>query len=344
MASLMAVVAVTLLLLATSAQAQPLSAGDRLQVTVEAGEEFSGRFQLDQQVRLHLPYAGPVGLIGLDAEAAGGVVAQHLVQSSLFKPGFARATVQVVAWAPLPVHVSGAVFSPGAHRINLPTPARDRSSERSEELPGAMLPERRLSDALRAAGGVTPWADVANLGVRRNGHTRLYDLRHLLDGRTGDDPLLHARDEVIVPLRDRADTGLLRPSPITPPGIKIFASNLIQPATSNSAATVGGGQLSLAYGARLSQAVIAANCVGGIAPTSASRQAMLVRTDRSDGHTRQWVVPVEAVVRETSDERNPFLLEGDAITCYDSTVTGIRDVFRALADIVLPFTLLRWLP
>lgn len=332
-----------MLLLARGAVAMPLSAGDRLQVVVEAGEEFSGRYQIDAQGRIQMPYLGAVMLKGLEPEAASAVVAERLVSAGLFRRSFVRTSILVLVWAPLEVRVSGAVFYPGAHRINSPPPA-DRAPQRTDDLPGGSLPERRLSDALRAAGGVTPWADVAHIAVRRQGQTRLYNLWGLIMGEAGEDPSLQAGDEVLVASLAEAQPTLARPSAITPPGIKIFMSNLIQPAQSNAQATANGGQLSMAYGSRFGQAAVAGNCVGGIVGTSAGRSAVLVRTDRATGRTTTWDAPVEELMRDATEARNPLLMEGDAVACYDANVTTLRDVFRTLADVLSPLALFRRIP
>lgn len=329
-----------LVLLSSAAHAVPLTAGDRIQVTVQSGEEFSGKYQVDVAGLVRLPYAGYIPVAKLEPEAAAEVISARLVSAGLFKRNFARTAVQVLVWAPVDIRVAGAVFYPGAHRINLP-PGRERAPERSEDLPGAALPDRRLSDALRAAGGVTPWADVAKVMVRRGDVMQSYDLWGLIQGRPVDDPMLQSGDEVWVASLDQPQAGLVRPSSITPPGIKVFVSNLIVPAESNTAATVGGGSMSFSYGSRFSQAVVAANCVGGISNTSAPRSAVLVRTDRVTGETRHWDSSVETLIRAASDANNPFLLEGDGVACYDSSVTGVRDVFKTLSDIFLPLAVLR---
>jgi len=326
-------------LMSTAAHAVPLSAGDRLQVVVEAGEDFTGKYQLDVGGQVQLAYAGPVVLAGLEPEAAGAAISDRLVSTGIFKRGFVRTAVQVLAWAPVEVRVSGEVFYPGAHRINM-APTRDRAPDRSEEVPGAALPERRLSDALRAAGGVTPWADIAHIALRRGGRTRSVDLWGLLRGEPGDDPAMQSGDEVLVSRLELAQPALARPSAITPPGIKIFVSNLIQPALSNAQATASGGAISLAYGARFSQAVVAANCVGGTSIAS-SRSAVLVRTDRISGTTRHWDAPVEQLMRAATDDINPLLLESDAVACYDSTVVSAREVFHAVYEMLVPFAVLK---
>jgi polysaccharide export outer membrane protein len=343
MALAMCLVALSLLLGASAVQAQPLNPGDRLQLTVEGGAEFSGRFQLDSQGRLQLPYAGPLRLSGLRVEEASQAVSDRLVRASLFKAGFARVTVQVLAWAPVPVHVSGEVFNPGAVKVNTPS-AREHAVEPGAELPGAAPADRRLSSALRAAGGVTPWADLGHVAVRRAGKTELHDLRFLFDGGFGEDPDLQAFDEILVPTRETPDTALLRPSSVTPPGIKIMVSNILQPTSGNAGAAIGNGAISLSYGSRLVQAAVAANCVGGASLTNASRHVVLLRTNRRDGTTQNWQVGVERLVAGTDPHENPFLQEGDAVACYDASMTGIRDVFRALTELVTPFSLLRRMP
>jgi polysaccharide biosynthesis/export protein len=331
--------ALALFLISSMAIAMPLTAGDRLHIIVASGEEFSGRYQVDVQGRIQMPYTTPIMVAGLEPDAAAAAISDRLVSSGLFRLNFVRTSVSVVYWAPVQVSVSGAVFYPGAVRINLPIP-RDRAPERQEEIPGGALPERRLSDALRAAGGVTPWADVSNVMVRRNGISVLHNLWGILRGENSLDPSLQSGDEVIVPTMPLPQAALARPSAITPPGVKIFMSNLITPAQSNNQATVSGGTISLPYGTRLSQAVIAGNCVGGIGSTAANRAAVLIRTDRILGTTSTLDAQVEDLIRVPIAENNPVLLEGDAVACYDSKVTNVRDVFRSLSDLLSPLSII----
>ena len=43
------------------------------------------------------------------------------------------------------------------------------------------------------------------------------------------------------------------------------------------------------------------------------------------------------------DEFNPYLLPGDALACYDSQASDLRDIARMVTDILLPLTLLKTL-
>jgi polysaccharide biosynthesis/export protein len=332
---------VLMLVTASIAHASPLTAGDRVQVVLENGEGFSGKYQVDLLGQIVLPYAGPVSVAGLDTHHAALAITQQLEARGLFRTGAARTTLQVLWWAPMSVRVSGEVFNPGTHAVNMPA-SRDRTIERAEEIPGAYAPNRNLSDALKAAGGITTWADLGHIVLRRRGVTTVHDVRHLLSGTPGVDPSLQEGDEVLVPRMEKPDASQARPSAITPPGIKVFAGNMVQ-SQNNAPSANALGALPMAYGSRFSQAVVAVNCAGGIGWSNASRMATLVRTQRLDGTTQRWNVPVEQLLTEGHDEINPLLQEGDAVACYDSNVTGWREVFRALTEILMPISIYRGL-
>lgn len=333
---------VVMVMTASAAQAAPLTAGDRVQVVLENGEGFSGKYQVDLQGQIALPYAGSVSVAGLDTHHAALAVTHQLEARGLFRVGAARTTLQVLWWAPLNVRVSGEVFNPGTHAINMPA-SRDRAIERAEEIPGAYAPNRNLSDALKVAGGITTWADLGQIVLKRRGQTSVHDVRHLLSGMPGVDPALQEGDEVVVLRMARPDAGQARPSAITPPGIKVFAGNMVQ-SQNNAPAANALGALPMAYGSRFSQAVVAVNCAGGIGWSNASRMATLVRTQRLDGTTQRWNVPVEQLLTEGHEAINPLLQEGDAVACYDSDVTGWREVFRVLTEILTPLSIFRGLP
>jgi polysaccharide biosynthesis/export protein len=333
---------VLMVLTADAAHATPLTSGDRVQVVLENGEGFSGKYQVDVQGQIALPFAGAVAISGMDTAAAAQAITERLETRGLFRAGAARTTVQVLWWAPLNVRVSGEVFNPGVVAVNMPA-SRDRTIERAEEIPGAYVPNRNLSDALKAAGGVTTWADLGQVVLRRAGVTTHHDVRHLLSGAPGRDPALQEGDEIVVARLAQADASLARPSGITPPGIKVFAGNMVQ-SQNNAPAANALGALPMAYGSRLSQAVVAVNCAGGIGWSNASRMATLVRTDRQSGQTQRWNVAVEQLLDEGHDDINPLLQEGDAVACYDSRVTGWREVFKVLVDILTPISIFRNLP
>lgn len=328
-----------LLVLTREANAAALSRGDRVALVVADGEDFAGQYQVSQNGELEVPHLGNVAVLGLEPRQAAARIAAALESARLFKPGRAQVTMQVMDWATIEVFVDGEVHLPGRVRLNQ-APGRDRAPDPKTDLPGAATPERRLSDALRAAGGIRPTADLGHVTLWRRGEISGHDLRGLLTGAPALDPQLIDGDRIVVHNTGVTDPLLVRPSLITPPGMRIYVSNLTSPAFNNNASTMNNGSVSLPYGSRLSQAIIAANCVGGIGATNAGRHAMLVRTERLSGETRRWDAPVEALIEGSRETENPLLAEGDGVACYDSGVTTVRDVVRTLAEIILPWRVL----
>ena len=121
----------------------------------------------------------------------------------------------------------------------------------------------------------------------------------------------------------------------------MFLSNLTVPATGNAISAVGKEASSLPYGSRLLSAAMSANCVGGINATSASRHAVLVRTNPLSGRAEALERPIHDLLRHPEELAvNPHLMPNDSIACYDSGVTNLRDIARTIADVLLPFSLL----
>jgi len=192
-------------------------------------------------------------------------------------------------------------------------------------------------------GGITPYADIQHVKLVRRQVEQTLDLTGLFTGDLLADLPLVAGDQIIVPKLEKFQAYLVRPSQITIPGMKVFISNLTVPATSNASSAVSGlqGGISLSYGARFSQAIIAGNCAGGTQITNSNRFALLLRTNRLTGETSVLERPIEDLLRKpNNDLDNPLLLPDDAVACYDSVVTNVRDVFRSLTDFINPLNLL----
>ncbi|WP_204368505.1 polysaccharide biosynthesis/export family protein [Neosynechococcus sphagnicola] len=244
-------------------------------------------------------------------------------------------------WAPVQVSIAGELFQPGRVLINEPSdvPMITSISGDSRQITGNYPVRRYLTVAIRAAGGILPTANVTQVKLRRGHQEQTIDLSGVFTGTPIEDIPLIAGDQIIVPRSDRFQPELMRPSQITPPGIKVFVSNLTTPATSNATSAVGNQQegITFPYGARFSQAVISANCAGGISTTNADRKAILVRVDALTGKTTVVERKVEELLRNSySNEDNPPLLPRDGVACYDSNITNTRDIFRSISDLLNP--------
>lgn len=322
------------------ALALPLSPGDRIRLLIPEGELFSGVYEVNIDGNIQIPYLEPLAVKGLEISEVKQKIYHTLIDRKFFQPQFLQVNVSILQWAAVQVSVSGATFQAGRVSINNRS-AEDRSLQQNQSS-GDNPPERYLTAALRGAGGITPMANVKEIRVIRDGLEQVVDLSGIFTGEEVEDVALIAGDRVIVPELPQQQNNLVRPSQITPPGIRVFLSNLTTPATNNASSSIKSDGSSFPYGARLSQAVIAANCVGGTSPTNAPRRAVLVRTDRQTGATKVFDRDVEEIIRNSTDDtNNPFLMPEDGVGCYDSTVTDVRDVVRTITDILLtPFNLI----
>lgn len=321
------------------AQIPLISPGDRLRIEIADGDHFNGRYEIDMDGALKLPYLAPLKVVGRNIGQIEEALSHALIEAEFFKPQRIRISARVHEWSHVQVNVSGAVFNPGRVTIN----AR-RAEERAlkQHLVNGDFPsERLLAAALRAAGGVRPDAAIDRIQLLRNGRKLEFDYRGVLLGHPSPQVPLMSGDTVHVPETGWFDQRLLTTSSITPPGIRVFLSNLTVPAFGNAASAVGQHATSLPYGSRLLTAAVTANCVGGIRSTNASRQVVLVRSDARPDTNQVIERQVEDLVAAPGDdENNPPLQPNDSVSCYDSGVTTMRDIMRTFYEFLLPFSLM----
>lgn len=315
-----------------------LAAGDMLRLTVEDDDLFSGNLVISASGTVALRHVGSVSLAGLSMPAAEDLIEETFVRARIYRPGYASATLRVNSWAAIDVGVEGALFQPGIVTIN-DLPAEAVRADKAEAA-GDHAIQRRLSAALRAAGGVRPDADLSQVVVIRGGQRSTHDLSGILNGETAADPFLMSGDKIFVPTQGCFDGELARPSPVTLPGIRIFLSNLTVPARANAASAISQHATSVPYGTTLFQALFSANCVGGTQVTNAGRFAILSSRDPLTGEAVVIQRAVEDLVRRSDrDQFNPVLMPYDAIACYDSVVTNVRDVLAMMGEVAGPSVL-----
>jgi len=317
-----------------------LSAGDRVALVLEDGEEFSGSYAVGLDGQLRIPYLPPVPVSGLTVAAARAEIAATFVAEGILTPQASVVSLVPLLWAAVQVNVSGAVNSPGPVIINDRTHVETRPDLKTRS--GDLAPDRYLAAALRAAGGVRPDADIANTWLIRDGVKMRIDLRPLLNGLATSQPALMAGDRIDIPSVGYFQEALAKPSAITSPGFRIYISNLSIPATGNAASAVAGEATRLPNGSRLSHALTSANCIGGTQMTNAGRSALLVSRNPVTKELTSHAYRVYDVTQYANDTRNnPYLLPEDAIACFDSSVTVTRDLFRTVVDVLSPLEVLR---
>ncbi|WP_339950966.1 polysaccharide biosynthesis/export family protein [uncultured Albimonas sp.] len=306
-----------------------LSAGDLLRLEVGEDGTFSGDFEVASDGRLKPPYITPIAAAGRATDAVQRALTERLVAEGYYPAPGPRISLRLVSRGPARVHVGGAVFEPGA--VSVGGVGRDDRDAAREAASGAGDARRSLAEALRNAGGIRPDADLSRVRITRGGVVREVDLTGALAGRAFDDPTLIAGDTIEVPSRGCFQEALMAPSAVTPPGVKVFMSNLTRPADANALSAVGKDARELRYGARFTQAVVGMNCVGGAKLTNADRTAVLFTRDPATGESIVIERRIEDLIRRADrDELDPFILPGDALACYDSDVIDLVEVAKAV--------------
>lgn len=309
------------------------SIGDRFNMLVLNSPEFSGDYAINADGNVILPFAGQIPANGLTNDELERHIRRALIRKGILSEQSSRVTVRPIQYAPVNVTVAGAVFSPGRHTINFVRDKEKIDQIRSQSGDGPL--DRFIPSSLRVAGGVRPDADLANIKVIRDGKTFKLNWRGAITGEPVDDMPLISGDHVQVGETNCFQSALVRPTQITPGGIRVFTSNLTTPSLGsiNPQQATGG----VAYGTRLLQGLVNANCVGGSYATNARRYAVLISRNPKTGKTEVIQRAVEDLVRSADrDAINPFLMPEDAIACYDSGVTEFRDVMSVLWGIVPP--------
>lgn len=311
---------------------EALSPGDLLTVVVGTDTVFTGSFEVSTDGVLRLPHLSEIPVRGRDAAGLEMEIAERLVSEGLYRR-LPRVSVRLTDPAGARVLVAGAVFQPGQHGVG-GGGGRDRDTTRQLAM-GTDGGARSLSAALRAAGGVRPDADLANVRLVRAGKARVLDMRGALAGHGYDDATLVTGDWIEVPSLGCFQEALMVSGAISPPGVSVYMSNLTKPADANALSAIGRDTRQMPYGTRFLQAAVTMNCVGGTQATNADRSAVLFSRNPITGQSVVIERRLEDLLRRADrDELDPFLMPGDAIACYDSTVTNITDVARSVATVL----------
>ena len=311
------------------------SPGDRFNIQVPGAAEFSGDYMINADGRIILPYAGEIQAVGLSNSELTKKIEGALVRADLFQSDAFRISVRPVQYAPINITVAGAVFLPGRFVINSIN-AADKGDKAMTKFGDSPL-DRFVPAALRAAGGVRPDADLNKIILVRNGVSRQLNWQGAITGAPVDDfPLLEG-DHLFVTEADCFQSALMRPSQITPAGVRVFMSNLTVPSLSNANAAINKDSTSAPYGTRFLAGLVLANCVGGSLASNASRHGILITRNPKTQRTEVIQRPIEELVRSADrDAMNPFLMPDDAIACYDSAITDLREVGTTIQTLITP--------
>lgn len=318
---------------------ETIQKGDLIRLTCQRFKEIEGVHQVTASGGLNLPYLGDIYVAGLIRQQSQRKVIDRLVELAWLDNNLLELNISIIEQAAISVSVFGAVFNPGRTVINAKPAIKPVQQIRQET--GAYAGARNLLQAISNAGGVRPDADIKNILLIRDSKPYLFDLQPIIKGGVLPNlPDLNAGDELYVPSIGQEQRSLVTPSDITPPGLRIFASNLTAPALSNAQSAVGNDSSRLPYGASLIDAAISSNCVGGTHMANASRSILLIT--KNHGSNQQIVVnrTINQLLENSSNVMvNPYIMPNDGVACYDSKFTNFRDVARGLGDLISPLIL-----
>lgn len=311
------------------------STGDRFNVQVPGAPEFSGDFVVNADGRVILPFAGEIPVRGVTNDQLTKDIERALIKAKLFEAQGFKIAVRPVQYAPINITVSGAVFLRGRFTINADHPAAGDTKALTKT--GDSPLDRFVGAALRAANGVRPDADLTTIRLTRGGKSYTLNWAGAITGEPVDDVPLLDGDHVHVSESACFQSALVRPSQITLGGIRVFISNLTQPALHNSGSAINKDSSGMPYGTRLLAGAVASNCVGGSLASNAGRYAILITRNPKTKETEVIQRSIEELVLSPDrDTINPYLMPDDAIACYDSAVTDTREVANTLSTILSP--------
>ncbi len=320
-------------------QQQFFSRGDLLKLKIQSMPEFDGLYTINSQGELELPFSQSVVALHKTRSQLIKEIQKRLYDSEWFATDNVFVELSLVNMSSIDVSVYGAVFNQG--RVTINSKPALKASEVIQHEAGTYASGRDLVAAISAAGGIRPDADLFRVIIKRQGRYFSANLEQLISGAGyGATPNLVHGDQIFVMSNGAEDTSLIRPSQITPPGMRVQMSNLTAPALSNAQSAIGADATRLPYGSSLLDAAVSANCVGGTHQANASRSILLIT--RHYGAKEQIVIrrSINQLLAGSSDYSvNPYLMPNDGVACYDSKFTNIRDVARGIGELFGPVIL-----
>jgi polysaccharide biosynthesis/export protein len=286
----------------------PLKTGDRVAIRILGFPDLSGEQNISADGSINLPLVGRIEVLGLSSESAAERIANALL------PYVRRPQVSLTLVTPssLRISVTGEVLNPGPRSILL-------SEENSNTV--------RLSDALIAAGGITPNANLRSVTIRRQPQGVLHGLESLFaevdlweaiqTGNLSKDPIIFSNDEIVVPRVQgyNPDQATLLSSTIAPTTVSVsVAGEVYRP-----------GQVQIPPSADITAAIAAA---GGPTRNANTRSITLFRISPT-GQLRQQSFSLGAA--------STTILNGDVIIVRRSMTSNILNF---LGDIASPIRVL----
>lgn len=300
-------------------QAYTLGAGDIVRVDIfDITPELAleQRYTILPDGTLNLPWVGSVPLSGLTLGEAANVLSQRFGR-------FIRnpvVTVSLLAPRPLKVGVIGEVNRPGAYIISVISNEVTQTSlnQRTASEGGNQWP--RVSQAVQTAGGITGFANLREVRIRRPKVTGGEEIiaidlwKFLSQGDLNQDILLRDGDTIMVP-----KAPALSPEEATQVAVSNFSPATIGVSVVGEVGSPG--TIQVKPSTTLNQAIMAA---GGFRGGRASRKNVDLIRLNPDGTISRRRLSID-LDQNMNEERNPRLFNNDIVVVNRTFITGVND-------------------
>lgn len=317
-----------------------LSSGDVININIMNHDVLSKDYIVKSNGHIYLPWINPIDTQGLSIDELSKKIKDNYINKKIFNEDGFYIIIKVKKYAPISIKVNGEVFKPGLIVINKNKPELNQY----QNLDISYVEDKMLTLAIKLAGGVKPTANIRNVRLIRSGIEYHINLIGVLDDNNFHDIPLISGDELYISSSFCVDEKLIKLSRITPIGIKLFLSNVTIPANNNNLSNINKDTRELPYGSRFMDAVFNSNCMGGTESSNSNRSFLLITSlNNNDELVALKISAYDLIKHKNSIHFNPYLMNGDKVTCYDSGMTNYAAIIKLLSDTLMPISILHGL-
>lgn len=301
-----------------------ISSGDEVQLNIAQDEIFSRDYIISKDGYIDIPYMNRIHVNGLTTQEASNSIKNEFIKSKFFRPNNFSLSVLINRQGPISVAVSGEVFNQGIKNLNKNKAIMNSSDSEFTiyEANNDSL-NRYLTNALKLAQGITPYADLSKVEILRNGKILMFDITGLITGTSAQDIEIIDGDTIFVPSTNKFNEHYVKASAITLDQIDVYiASNTVKE------------KISVPYGLKLSHVMPRTGCIDSNQLLSSLRSTILIRNNRFNNRYINKAESVKAIMESNNNMSNQHLQPDDIIICSNSLWDKISSGTLAISDII----------
>jgi polysaccharide export outer membrane protein len=301
-----------------------ISAGDEVELSISEDEIFSRNYIISKDGYIKIPYINKIYVNGLTTKEASNSIKNEFVKSNIFRPHKFSLSILIRRQGPISVAVSGEVFNEGIKTINKNKAImKSGDSEFTIYETDSDSLNRYLSNALKLAKGVTPYADLSKIEIMRNGELLVHDITGLMTGSSAQDIELINGDIIYVPSTNKFNKLYAKESALTLDQIDVYiASNTVKE------------KITIPYGLSLSHIMPSTGCIDSNKTLSLMRSMILIRGSDSKNRYLNQEKSIRKIVNSNDNMVNIRLQPNDIIICSNSLWDKISSGVLKISDVV----------